>query len=749
MRAQEVPAYVVEDRGTVIVLCDKSSPGKWPEQVADEFKPACVVFVWSNGGKWTATEVRQWERFTPSRTNLELAAAFLAREGKLGPGDDVEFRCEPPADPACAASERVVVPLVCPKGTRERILTVEGMNAWITQENPENIEQMVQSLRSPTGVIPFLGAGTSAGFGYPLWGDFFKEFANDAAAGAYPAIAKLSQEDRDSVIALVNDQRFEKAAGILETWNKPRFHRTIEEKFGGEPKLGRKRTNVTKLPLIAPGPIITTNVDSVIEAVYEKMGTPFPEDRRILGARNENHPVRVVAALQQNSCALIKLHGDANHSDSLVFSEVEYEAGYGNTDKPGDIERLATVIYTNRPLLFLGCSLETDRTVKSLERVYKRNPFVGHYAILAPPFRSTKRDKRVKRLRTKLGVRPLWFRPGKYADIGDLLDHLVSKTALDEITPRSVGPVAAPPITTVVSDDRQLGLFPDLTQAHFESVTKALITGKLIFFLGAAVHTNRWHGQEFYEEICRRNQIPWPRRDRADAAQYAADLDRTELSKTVKSIIQANCAQVCRAHEFVAALSSKLQQLKRDPVMIITTNYDAMTEAAFVAAGQPFHLFVYNHDGLHAGRFLYRRPDGHEFAIRTPAAIQKPLKEPVIVKLNGGIDLLGHWLETFVVAGSDFEELSTRLPYVLPQVVWDALKKRSILFLGHGLREPDVRSLVRRRKREGAPPSWAVHLGKADVPYLQAIGIKLIEADVDTYLNRLESKLAASLPSWP
>jgi hypothetical protein len=288
------------------------------DQVAGEFDPVSVVFVWSNEAKWSASKVSKQGRSTPSQTDLELAAGFLAGDRKLNPGDQVLFHCELPAAPMPAEDLSVVVPPSSVTGTVEMILTEKGMKAWIEQQNTESIPQIVQSLRSAMGVIPFLGAGTSFDFKYPLWGPFFEGLANAAAA-----------------------------------------------------------------------------------------------------------------------------------------------------------------------------------------------------------------------------------------------EH-------------------------------------------------------------------------------------------------------------------------------------KLKD-----------------------------------------------------AIRTPAAIRGELTAPAIVKLNGGIDPLGRWPESFVVASSDFEELSTRVPDLLPQVVWDALRTRSILFLGHGLREPDVRAIIRRRKREEAPMSWAVQLGKAeaDIPYWRVAGIELIDADLSVYVDRLESAL--------
>lgn len=74
----------------------------------------------------------------------------------------------------------------------------------------------------------------------------------------------------------------------------------------------------------------------MIETVYQSLGRPFTNDRRILGART--HPARVATVLQQNTYALIKLHGDACDPDSLVFTGIEYEQGYGDNRNPGPIE---------------------------------------------------------------------------------------------------------------------------------------------------------------------------------------------------------------------------------------------------------------------------------------------------------------------------------------------------------------------------------------------------------------------------
>lgn len=741
MPAQPLPAFVPTSGGTVIVVCQHRPTDEWSKLVAKEFGGAAVLFVCYTEGNWTAAAFRLGTREKPSLAELESAGGFLALEGTLKPGEQVVFYRGDSASSAPAEAVTVVVPDRSPTGVRDQILTDHGMDTWISQHNATGIFQILQSLRSAMGVIPFLGAGMSFAFRYPLWGQFFKQFAEDARQGKVGRSETLTQNQRDNVFAMVDAQQFEDAADELMKWDQDAFYDRVRNDFGRKPQLGTA-TPLTRLPLIAPGPIITTNVDPVVEAVYQGLGRPFTDDRRILGAIN--HPDQVVTALQQNWNALIKLHGDAEHRDSLIFTRVEYDNGYGDIDKnPGPIERLATVIYTNRPLLFMGCSLETDRTLTSLENVHRRNHFIGHYAVLSPAFRKSKRDERLAKL-AAAGIRPLWFYPDRYPDIEALLDILVERTALDELAPARPSP---PVVTgsTPTSSAGQIGdLPPSRLPEQIESMVDALMTGQLVFFLGAAVHPHPTPGLDFYQQICKRANIEWPSRDRTDAAQYLADVNPNDLSNIVSELIKNRYAHPAHAHHVLAALSSKSRHLSTAPLMIVTTNYDAATEAAFTAINEPYHLFVYHHSGPYAGKFLHRRPDGAEYAIRTPAAIRAPLAETAIVKLNGGIDPLGRWPEPFVVASSDFEELSTRLGDVLPQLVWDALKTRPILFLGHGLGEPDVRSLIRRRGPKVAPKSWALQLDPVDKQYWRALGIELIDADLNVYLDRLESALTAS-----
>jgi hypothetical protein len=58
-------------------------------------------------------------------------------------------------------------------------------------------------VRSPTGVIPFIGAGMPHDFGAPMWGDFLE-------------LAAVTDEDKGEVKRLVKDDEYEDAAQFLD-----------------------------------------------------------------------------------------------------------------------------------------------------------------------------------------------------------------------------------------------------------------------------------------------------------------------------------------------------------------------------------------------------------------------------------------------------------------------------------------------------------------------------------------------------
>ena len=699
-----------------IVLAREPCVDTWLHSVAVDLKPLPTLFAWPAGGDPVVRRFDGATEAAPSGEDHARVSRLLASQAGAG-GRDPEV-----------AGEREFT-------LQDRAMTGHALDRLLEARNAEPIARLGESLRSRTSVIPFIGAGMSRPFDYPMWGEFLTE-----AAGSGDAV---------EVRRLVEAGDFEQAADLVMKSDKDAFYRSIQQRFAAEPEAAKLSSSpLTSLMVVARGPWITTNFDRVLERLFSAAGRPLTSENLVIGRKP---PDRVMEALQQDRPALIKIHGDAGLAETLTFTAVEYGLSYGDETRSGPIAQLAWLMYTNRPLLFLGCSLETDRTIRSLEQIRAAVPFLRHYAVVAAHYLVDKLDRRTEKLR-QAGIEPLWYPPGDFGRIVQLVDVLVERASIDEIRPPSgERPPARPmgPVAPMMDADHLQ--WPDITDDHLTAVSEAVAAGRVAFFLGAAVHPRRMWGRDFYRRLAELAEVPPAVRDRADVAQHIADRDgRPRLSELVEEIIRDHYTQPSAVHGFLAELPRRLRESGRpfERLVVLTTNYDAVLERTFDALGEPYHLFLYNQHGDWEGRFTHRAPDGRLTAVRQPDGLRHlGGNDPVIVKLNGGIDPRGELKGSFVVASEDFERLSTRIREVMPAAVWRLLTARSLLFLGHGLREADVRALTKELKAErSVSASWAVQLPKQEPEFwANTRGIHLIEAELGWYLALLTKQVLARL----
>src|SRR6185295_17103277 len=165
-------------------------------------------------------------------------------------------------------------------------LVRESIRLRVQTNNEKAKAALIKQLRSPLGVIPFLGAGVSAGFKYRQWGEFLGGTAREQLGGAQKAAVEE---------AVANEDYFRAAALLSESLGERDFQRSISEEFSDD----RLRTanlragTLGYLPLLTAGPVITTNFDRVIEHAFERQGRTL---ERVYGA----NPEQVVPAIQQN-----------------------------------------------------------------------------------------------------------------------------------------------------------------------------------------------------------------------------------------------------------------------------------------------------------------------------------------------------------------------------------------------------------------------------------------------------------------
>lgn len=290
------------------------------------------------------------------------------------------------------------------------------------RENASSLEMLERRLRSPLGVVPFVGAGLSKPLGFPLWSEFLLEQGG---------LANI----RETIQARIERGQYEEAAEDLQG---ARGGRRLEDAISWQFSLsGRRPTGQTSavdvLPLFASGPVITTNFDPALEAAFEKASLPFAQ--KLCGARLS----AAVQALQDNARLLIKIHGDFADPQDRILTLSQYEMAYGSADparvdlsKP--LPRLLRLIIQSRPLFFLGCSLNQDRTVRVLGRVTQEYPELAHYALVELPAEEAAVAKRDKFL-SDHGIRPIWYPTGRHDLVASIVQQLVSRAHVARLDP--------------------------------------------------------------------------------------------------------------------------------------------------------------------------------------------------------------------------------------------------------------------------------------------------------------------------
>lgn len=315
-------------------------------------------------------------------------------------------------------------------------ITFDAVINFYPEHNSWAYSQLLSALRDTTTVVPFVGAGLSAFCGYPSWPNVLTRMHSNIR----------DQSKKDAVLKQIQDgQLIEAAQGILDGYHY--FLRRFPEEFSPKrleecPDDVMRASAVWALPYLFPdAPAVTTNFDQVLETVYEQNHHRFTD---ILGPQQLCQRAQ---ARQQRHHALLKLHGSIgktiDHS-AIVFTKDQYDTAYQPDSR---LVMELTELFQNDILLFLGCSLQMDRTLEVLEKLQPAGSYLTHFAILgcAPE----KFDDRSEQLE-QLGIIPIFYDdtdPRNHDAVRVILENLLYETnpgayqQLDDEMRRFVGPV--------------------------------------------------------------------------------------------------------------------------------------------------------------------------------------------------------------------------------------------------------------------------------------------------------------------
>lgn len=271
----------------------------------------------------------------------------------------------------------------------------------------QRFERLVCAARD-SAVVPFIGAGLTIPCGMKGWQSFLYHLAD------------VSLTDRTIVEAHLRAGEFEEAAELLcanmgERW----FSEQIETEFD---RIVETKGAVCLLPRLTRTCLITTNFDRVIEAVFSGQNPPLD---RAIGSNAEEF----YKALNRHQKYLLKVHGDVGRAEDRVLTFTHYKAAYGKgkIDFRRSLPKALKRAYGTKVLLFLGCSLGPDRTMRLFrELVARDDPPDRHYAIVEAPAVDIDRVVREKTLMDH-GIVPLWYPNGEHENVEALLQLLVDR----------------------------------------------------------------------------------------------------------------------------------------------------------------------------------------------------------------------------------------------------------------------------------------------------------------------------------
>ncbi len=261
-------------------------------------------------------------------------------------------------------------------------------------DNKGRFEQLTRTLRAGN-LVPFVGAGLSIPSGYPSWTKFLYQCCNESS---------ISEED---LKALLDDGCYEEAAqSLYDDLTAPVFNELLETTFGKDNLI---QGAVNYLPfLFNDKHIITTNFDCVIEKVYSNQGVPFDGG----AIKSGKSLTEVVRCLMTTPRLLIKLHGKCELVTERVLLKQEYDAAYHNT---GNVSTFFDRAIFHNSLLFLGASLNIDRTILAMERIAGEkghDMLPRHYAFLE--LKDTDDRAERKRFLGRANIFPIWYPEGEH-----------------------------------------------------------------------------------------------------------------------------------------------------------------------------------------------------------------------------------------------------------------------------------------------------------------------------------------------
>jgi hypothetical protein len=317
-------------------------------------------------------------------------------------------------------------------------------------------------------------------------------------------------------------------------------------------------------------------------------------------------------------------------------------------------------------------------------------------------------------------------------------------------------------------------IVPEL-HAHHTAVVQILAEGRVVPFLGAGVNraggatcrigvTGLPDGTQLRDFLAEKGGFGGNGDDLLRTAQRMSTLlGEGELYLRVRQALAPE-ATPTPVHRFLAGIPSRLRATRRSDgleepnLLLVTTNYDDALECAFQEAGEPYDLVTYVARGDHAGTFehlVHGETQPRLIVAPNEYGDVSPARRCVILKLHGAIDREDAAHDSFVITEDDYIDYLANADAagILPVTLAAKLKSSHLLFLGYGLKDWNLRVILRRLW--GAHrldyTSWAIQRGPDRVEKLfwSPRGVEIYDVELQRYVAELSEALGVYLGERP
>jgi hypothetical protein len=306
----------------------------------------------------------------------------------------------------------------------------------------------------------------------------------------------------------------------------------------------------------------------------------------------------------------------------------------------------------------------------------------------------------------------------------------------------------------------------------YGEIADLMANGEVVPFLGAGVNfgmrqppTAKWDektpmflpsGAELSRFLAAKSNFPSSdERDTSDLAKvasyFAETSARSRLCQRLHDVFNRDF-EPCDIHRYLAELKA--------PLLIVTTNYDDLTERAFARIGKPYDLVVHPTDRKDVeGSVLWWRHNAAEPETVAPNRLFIDLKTTtVIYKMHGTVDRrLKEW-DSFVITEEDYVDFLSRMTgqNAVPAQFMRHFRTRHFLFMGYGLNDWNLRVVLNNLRAalpgESEPSqhagqaddlrSWAIQYRPSDleVELWGARRVRIYDVDINEFVKTLREQ---------